>query len=311
MSDQMTRPLDVYRAVTDSIVAAIEAGPGRFELPWHHHGSRLTLPGNAATGKRYRGVNVVALWAAAQARGFGTPLWASYRQWQSVGAQVRRGERASIVVFYKEFAIEENDSDSSKQQFRTRLFARASRVFNAEQVDGFSPPEPPDPDPVEVVAEVDAFVKHTGAVVIHGGTEACYSPAPDRIHMPDRAAFTGTPTSTPTDSYYAVLLHELVHWTGAVHRLGRDFSGRFGDDAYAMEELVAELGAAFLCAEFGITLEPRPDHAAYIGHWLRMMKGNKRTVFAAASKATAAADYLIRIADPASDAVAGRHASKP
>ena len=135
-------------------------------------------------------------------------------------------------------------------------------------------------------------------MIREGGDRAFYRPSDDAITMPDRWRFTGTETITPTEAWYATAFHELVHWSGAQKRLDRQFGERFGDDAYAVEEMVAEIGAAFLCGDLGITTEPRPDHAAYVDHWLRIMKGDRTAVFSAASAASKAADYLAGLAKP-------------
>jgi len=260
---------------------------------------------NALTGKRYRGVNVLALWAAAEARGFTTGLWGTYRQWQAKGAQVRKGEKSSLVVFFKDLAVDETNPETGETDRGRRLVAKASYVFNATQVDGFSLPEPAAPsNPAEVLSQVEAYVTATGARVAFGGEGAFYRPLTDTIHMPDRARFVGSATSSPTECLYSTLLHELTHWTGIKPRCVREFGKRFGDDAYAMEELVAELGAAFLCADLGIANTPRPDHAAYISHWLTVLKADKKAIFTAASKAAQAVDYLdgLQPADEAHDA---------
>lgn len=148
------------------------------------------------------------------------------------------------------------------------------------------------PLPTTPTSSVDAFIASTGATIVHGGSRACFIPKLDEIHMPERACFTGSTTSTATEAYYSTVLHELTHWTAPKHRCNRDLSGRFGSDAYAMEELVAELGAAFLCAELGITVEPRPDHAQYLAHWLNVLKADKRAIFTAVSKAGEAAAFV-------------------
>jgi antirestriction protein ArdC len=298
MPESQRQSFNIHQCITDSIVAAIEAGAGPVQMPWHQTGTSR-LPTNALTGRRYRGVNVIALWAAAASRGFATERWATYRQWRELGAQVRRGEKASTIVFYKQIEVDEPGDDGDESRTTTRLVARASSVFNANQVDGYASPAPSVADPVAVVERADAFVAHTGAAIYHGGDMACYSIVADLVQMPARTAFVGTATATPTESYYGVLFHELTHWSGAEHRLARDLFGRFGSDAYAMEELVAELGAAFLCAELGIASVPRPDHAAYIGHWLGVLKADNRAIFSAASKAAAAHDYLLALSDTA------------
>lgn len=293
MSSNETRRFSTYRAVTDQIVAAIEAGATNAELPWHRDAG-LLMPVNAFTEKRYRGVNVVALWAATASRGFSSHLWATYRQWCKLGAQVRRSETASLVVFFKEIAVESDGNPEGGEAPSTRLVARASRVFNADQVDGYERPAPAaPPQPVAIITEAERVVGQTGAVIHHGGSAAYYSPSGDYIQIPERETFTGTKTSTPTEGYYGVLFHELTHWSGAPERLARDLSGRFGSRSYAMEELVAELGAAFLCAELAITPAPREDHAAYIADWLKVLKHDPRAIFTAASRAGQATDYVL------------------
>jgi len=274
----------VYETITNSIVLAIEQGASDFVMPWHGGGPAAGKPTNALTGAAYQGINVLALWAEACVRGYGSEHWATYRQWTTLGAQVRRGERASTIVFYKKLepSQPEDDEDAS-----WRLVARASSVFNAEQVDGWELEAP-----TQVSLVVERAVAQIGAEIREGGSVACYVPSEDYIRMPATAKFIGTPTSTATESYYSTLLHELTHWTGAPHRLDRAFGKRFGDQAYAMEELVAELGAAFLCADFSISNEPRPDHAAYLSGWLSILDENKRAIFGAARLASEAATYL-------------------
>ena len=285
---------DVYAAVTDSIVEAIESGAGKWRMPWHSGGAGLERPVNAQTGNAYRGVNVLALWVSAANRGYSTGTWATYKQWAARGAQVKRGEKGTVVAFYKQWDAEvEKNGQTEKQK---RFMARASYVFNADQVDGWTAPEAPVvTNPVAPVQAADAFVKATGATVKHGGSSAHYSPVTDHIQMPPRESFTGTDTSSATESYYSTLLHELVHWTGPKDRCDREFGKRFGDQSYAMEELVAELGAAFLCADLRISLEPRADHAQYLNSWLQVLKADKRAIFTASSKAATATDWLHKL----------------
>ena len=283
---------DVYREITDHIIAAIEKGAGDCEMPWHRE-IGTTLPTNVFTGNAYKGVNVVALWVAAEAKGYAAGLWATYKQWSLLGAQVRRGEKGSTIVFYKETHREVMEEKTGEAQTQTFLFTRSSSVFNAEHVVGWQPPKRLAPNTAEVLDNVETFVAATKADIRHGGDRAFYKRSTDHIVMPERDRFTGTKTSSPTDGYYSTLLHELTHWTGHRSRLDRDLRGRFGKEAYAMEELVAELGAAFLCGDLGITNRPRPDHAAYIGNWLEVLKNDKKAIFTAASQASKAANFIL------------------
>lgn len=284
---------DIHQHITNQIVTLIEKGAGEFQLPWHKGSGSILRPTNIASKKPYRGVNIVALWAASEFNGYTSGLWGTYRQWQEAGAQVKKGEKASHIVFYKEIDVaSDEEGDAGK-----RLFARASAVFAAEQVDGFAAPtiEPVSFDPI---VQADRFVSSTGAKIEHGGARAYYRLSTDAIQLPPRETFVGTKTSTPAESYYSTLLHELVHWTSHETRCARELGKRFGDQAYAMEELVAELGAAFLCADLSISLDPRPDHAQYLASWLNVLKEDSRAIFTAASKASAASDYLASLQPP-------------
>lgn len=291
MTNSTSSRFDVYEAITNQIVSAIEAGAGQVQLPWHRKGSAIYRPVNVASKNAYRGVNTVALWAAADAQGFASGVWGTYRQWQDQGAQVRKGEKSSLVIFYKDYALA--DGAASDDDPERRFVARASRVFNVSQVEGYVSPETEaSVDRIDPSRAAEAFIAATGAKISIGGDRAFYRPSADIIAMPDRHRFIGTETSTATEGWYSTLLHELTHWTGASHRMDRTFGKRFGDDAYAMEEMVAELGAAFLCGDLGITAEPRPDHAAYIDNWLRILKSDRKAIFTAASAANKAAEYL-------------------
>jgi antirestriction protein ArdC len=255
---------------------------------------------NAATDKAYRGVNIVALWVDAMSKRYISGYWASYKQWQTLGAQVRKGERGSTIVFYKpldqpELGVQ-NAAPGEEQKDGFRFVARASHVFNAEQVDGWTPPVPETKSIVQINEEVAAFIEAIGADVRHGFHMARYRRDLDCIEMPSPELFIGTCTSTPTEAYHGVLLHELTHWVGGEKRLNREFGKKFGDRAYAFEELIAELGAAFLCSAFRITNEPRPDHAAYVSSWLEILDRDAKAVFTAASKAQEAVEHLMSLA---------------
>lgn len=295
---------DLYQSVTDRIVASVEADPADPVMPWHRAGLATLIPTNAATGNDYRGINVVALWAEAQLRGFPNAVWASYRQWASLGAQVRQGERGSIVTFYKELTVgagpeRAEEPASEEERDGRRLVIKSSHVFNAAQVDGYTPAEPPPPlPPIERNARAEAFVAATCARIEIGGDSAYYRPATDSIRMPDESRFREAETALRSADWYCVLGHELGHWSGASHRLDRQLGTRFGDAAYCVEELVGELTSAFVVTRLGITPQPREDHARYIAHYLRLMRSDNRAIFAAAAKASEAADYLFAFSEP-------------
>jgi antirestriction protein ArdC len=288
-----TQRRDIYSEITSQLIAAIESDPGKPVLPWRRSSGPLFRPVNALTENAYNGINIVSLWVAAEVRQYATPLWATYKQWSELGAQVRKGEKSSLVIFYKEFETDRDPADEGDDG--KRRVARASYVFNAEQVDGYTRPDAPESlGPVERIAAADNFVSATKARIEHGGESAYYRPSTDHIQMPAEGLFVDTATMSRTEGYYATLVHELAHWSGAKSRLNREMGKRFGDQAYAAEELVAEIGAAFLCAELGITQETRADHAQYLAQWLRLLKSDSKAIFTASARASEAAEYLKR-----------------
>ncbi len=287
------RRFDIHQHVTDQIIAMLADAKGPAGLPWR----ALGRPVNVLTASAYRGINILALGIAAARHGYQSGTWGSYRQWSKIGAQVRRGEKGTHIVYYKDGdhrddpGTEEGGTDESLRK-RT-IVVRATPVFAAEQVDGYRPPAAASPQAVTTQERAEELVIRSDAIIVHGGSRAYYSTASDCIHMPSWDTFVGTETSSPTESYYTVLFHELTHWSGHETRCNRQLGKRFGPHAYAMEELVAELGAAFLCADLQITNSPRPDHAHYIAGWLEVLSQDKRAIFTAASKATAAVDFLM------------------
>lgn len=278
---------NVFDQITETIVDAIERGAESYRMPWKTSGEYPMSPINTASRKPYRGVNTLLLWAAAEAKGYESGTWGTYKQWQERGGQVRKGEKSTCIVFWKFFKAEsEDDDDAAGDTSRTVPMARRYCVFNAAQVDGIEA-EATEPKPeAERIAHADEFFNAVGVRVQPGGNRAFYRPSTDSVHMPRFDAFT-----EPL-AYYSVLSHETTHWTAAPSRLDRDMSGRFGSETYAMEELVAELGAAFLCSTLGLPTDPRTDHAPYVASWLKVLKNDKRAIFTAAGKAQQAADWL-------------------
>lgn len=274
--------MDLYQQVTNRIVEAMEQSDGSVQMPWHR-GSAQLFPHNIHTGNNYQGINVLNLWIIADGCGYSSGTWGTYRQWKAEGCQVRKGEKASPIIFYKEIEVETEDGEKEM-----RRIMRSYSVFNGDQVEGYQPPEIPDHGPIERQQRAEAAIHATGARIVHGGGKACYNLRTDTIHMPDEGRFHGEDRS---EAYYSVLWHELTHWSGP--RVGRDLRNRFGTEAYAMEELVAELGAAYCCAKLGISAEPREDHAHYVANWLTALKNDKKAIFAAAARAQEAVDFLL------------------
>lgn len=287
---------DIYQTVTDSIVAMLEAGV----RPWApgHDAKDCGLPviPTRANGEAYRGLNVALLWGAAEMKGFRHHTWMTFNQAKALGGCVRKGEKSSPVVYWGTFKAQADDADEGGEDGKARLFAKGYAVFNVEQIDSLPASfyEPATVEPSETrIARADAWAVATGADIRHGGSQAFYSPKGDFVQVPPFAAY-GEP-----ERYYSTLCHELTHWSGAKSRLDRQFGKRFGDKAYAFEELVAEMGAAFTCARLGIENETREDHASYLASWLNVLKADKRAIFTAASKAQAACDFLFDLADKA------------
>ena len=285
---------NVYTRVTDRIVQSLEQGVRPWHQPWTGGltDGRMVRP-LRHTGAPYRGINILLLWCAAMERGFASPHWMTYRQASELGAQVRKGERGSLVIYADRFVKKDAGANGDEAEREIR-FMKGYTVFNVEQIDGlpahFHAPAAPRLDPVQRIDRAEAFIAAVKADIRHGGTCASYSVAEDRVRMPPFEAFRDA------ESYYATLAHELTHWTRHPSRLDREFGRKkWGDEGYAVEELVAELGAAFLCADLDLTPDVRDDHASYIASWLKVLKNDRRAIFSAAGHAQRAADFLHRL----------------
>ena len=282
---------DIYSRITNRIIAELESGCRPWLKPWNaeHAAGRITRP-LRSNGIPYRGINVINLWLTATARGYACPIWLTYKQAQELGGHVRKGEHGELVVYANRITRTET-TEKGEEIDREIPFLKGYTVFNAEQIEGLPPhftaPAAPTLDPVQRVAQAEAFFANTGAEIRHGGDRAFYAIGADYVQLPPFETFRDA------ESYYATLGHECCHWTKHEKRLNREFGRkRWGDEGYAAEELVAELGSAFLCADLGLTPEPRPDHAAYVESWLRVLKNDKRAIFTAASHAERAAAFL-------------------
>lgn len=293
---------DLYQTVTDRIVAALEQGAPPWVRPWSTIPE--AIPMNAQSRRPYRGINFALLSLEASAHGYSVNRWLTYRKALELGGQVRRGERGTTVVFWQLRRVGvtaetfPDDGDTPSLADKVYPLLRAYTVFNVAQVDGLPASYLACTAVVwEPEAKAEELLLMSGAEIRHGGAKAFYRPSTDEIQLPPRAAFAGA------SGYYNVALHELTHWTGHDSRCNRQLVGRFGDAAYAAEELIAEMGAAYLCARCGLDGELR--HAGYVASWLKVLRSDKRAIFTAAAQAQRAADYVLQLANPVgSDAVA-------
>lgn len=290
MTKSTTTRANVYSRVTDRIIADLEQGVRPWLKPWStdNVAEGITRP-LRHNGASYRGINVLLLWGEAMAKGYASAIWMTYRQADELGAHVKKGEQGSMVVYADRFTKTET-TDQGEEIEQDIPFMKAYTVFNVEQIEGlpahyYTKPESKG-EPLQLIDSAERFFAATGAAFRHGGNQAFYAPGPDLIQLPPPKAFNDA------ESYAATKAHELTHWTAHPTRLARALGKRFGDDAYAAEELIAELGAAFLCVDLGITPEPRDDHAAYMEHWLKVLREDKRAIFSAAAHAQRAVDYL-------------------
>ena len=287
MTKTTKQPRDLYQEITNQIVEALEQGVAPWACPWE----RVGAPRNANSQRPYNGINALILGLKGLMMGYSTQEWLTFNQAKALGGRVRKGEKGTVVIFYKKLVLKDTEAkaDEGEESPLTIPLMRSFVVFNLDQIDGIertAPAERPLPEGLDNDA-ADAIIAGSEAIIRHGGDEAFYSPSRDMIQMPSKEAFADGA------SYYATLFHELTHWTGSAKRLARPgITGRhaFGSPEYAFEELVAELGAAFLCAEAGIEGELR--HEGYIQSWLEALRNDKKLIFRAASAAQKAADLL-------------------
>ena len=272
--------LSVYDSVTNNIIAKLEAGITPWIKPWSVSGAS-GADRNVISKKEYSGVNRLILGMS----GYSSPIWGSFKQWQELGGNVKKGEKGTQVVFYSQITKSEIKPTDPNPENSTYALLKSYYVFNIDQVEGLDIEKP-----APVIAEfnpvpaLDDRILKTGAQISHGGGRAFYRPSTDSITLPEKSSFLSE------SHYYATALHELTHWSGASHRLDRTKGKRFADTAYAFEELVAEMGAAFLCADYGIQGELQ--HADYIGNWLQCLKNDNKAIFNASALAQKAADYI-------------------
>ena len=281
---------DVAAEITDLIIRKLEEGVAPWSRPWRCHGAGGRPLRHCGTP--YQGINTLYLWALGDAQGFRSRYWMTSRQAEALGAHVRRGEEGALSVYYSSFKKQETNLATGRDVERNIRFLRHYLVFNADQIDGlpawfYTPEEPELPAaPSERQAAIDAFFAAIPAEVHHGGGRAYFNPTFDYIQLPERTAFR------TMDLYASTRCHETVHWSGSASRLARTFGKRFGDNAYAFEELVAEIGAGLCCADLGLPNVLHDAHASYVAHWAGILRGDKSAIIHAAAKAEQAFAYL-------------------
>lgn len=280
----MAKIENIHQQVTDAIIASLEAGVRPWSRTWTMTGTGRHLREN---GQPYQGINTLILAMTGRPAGH----WFTYKQAEALGAQVRRGEKSTAVVFFKPLQVADKENPDST---KTIPLLRTYNVFHQDQIDNlpakYAQPAPV-LAPVERDAEADRVFAATGAKINHGGDKAYYVPSADYVQMPHAEQFHDM------TAYYGTLAHELVHWTGNKSRLDRKFGTAHGTKDYAREELVAEMGAAFICAALGLESEPRPDHASYLASWLAVLREDNKAIFAAAAAAQKAASFVLAFSE--------------
>lgn len=275
--------MDIRQSITDKIIALLERGTTNAGPRWTG-GKATGLPVNAKTGESYHGINVLLLWSEMVEKTYSSSQWLTYKQATDLGGQVRKGEKSVMCVYYQ--TVQKKDEQPDAESY---FLAKPFWLFNVAQVDGMPADlgAPVAGHAFNARQEAEQLLIKTQAQIAYGFDSAHYATLQDKIFMPTRERFTSP------ENFYATALHELTHWTGHESRLNRQFGKRFGDDAYAFEELVAELGAAFTVGQLGMVEATIEAHADYVQSWVRVLKNDKRAIFTAASQAARAADFIL------------------
>ncbi|MEO9474614.1 MAG: zincin-like metallopeptidase domain-containing protein [Cyclobacteriaceae bacterium] len=286
---------DIHQDVTNNIIEMLDQVDMKDYQPPFANLAALGIPENPTTSKRYQGINILALWFNQKSKEFQSNKWASFKQWKEAGSHVKKGEKGTRIIFYKTLVKDNENGNSEDEKIKIPMLKQYV-VFNASQVEGYEDSEKniiPECDKVNRLNLVDDFCKNTKAEIRTGGDRAYYTPIGDYINMPETSLFYDSENTSATENYYSVLLHELTHWTGAKSRLNRDWEkSQKPKEDYAFEELVAELGSAFLCAQHNINQSHPKNHALYIKSWLKALRNDKSFIFKAAAQAAKASDYL-------------------
>jgi antirestriction protein ArdC len=278
-----TQTFDIHQTITNQIIEAMEQARGTGRRLWD---SQPSLPLNLTTGKPYTGINTLILWAAGLTHGYTSPYWLTYKQSADMGGQVRKGEHGTHCVFYKPWESQETNRETGETEIVKGAVLKGFTVFNLDQIEGIEAPAREERPAFQAIEDAERILQASPARIIEGGAQAFYRPATDTIHLPAREDFINP------EAFYSVALHEATHSTGHASRLARDFSGRFGTENYAFEELIAEMGSAFLAADLGIIGSTMQDHADYLANWVAILKSDKKAILTAAAAASKAHGFI-------------------
>jgi len=278
--------MDIKQTITNSIIDMLEQGSLENRPLWNQ-ALATGLPRNGTTGLTYSGVNILILWNCAVQKSYSSNVWLTYKQAAELGGHVRAGEKSVMCVYFDMVKAKDQRADDEESFYP---MCKPFWLFNVAQIDQLPPAlySVPRPDSFHPIDEAEQVLANSNAAIHHGYEKACYVPVKDQIFLPYREAFTCPET------YYATALHELTHWTGHQDRLNRDFNHRFGSDGYAFEELIAEIGSAFVCAHLGFVDATLADHASYLGSWIKVLKNDKNAIFTASRQASLAADFILK-----------------
>ena len=293
----ITKPKkDYYQEITDVFIELLETEKGNFVKTWQDN--NLNGHYNIKTKKAYRGTNIFTTSISSYKNGFKSNEWGSFKQWQEKGFSVNKGAKATFIIFFSKIEIE----DKKEKEKKLIPLIKGFPIFNADQTNY--------KDSEEYLRNINLLIEHgnklvfnnsridnlvsnTKAIVKHGGNSAFYSPTSDFIQMPNKESFKEIKEISKEVGYYSTLLHELSHWTGNSKRLNREIFNRFGSNAYAFEELVAEISSGFLCTMLELVKMPTPNHAKYINNWLEVLKSDKKAIVKAFSLAQKASDFIL------------------
>ena len=276
--------MDIKQTITNSIIDMLEQG-GLENRPLWNQALATGLPRNGKTGLTYNGVNILILWNRAVQKSYSSNVWLTYKQAAELGGQVRQGEKSVMGVYFEMVKSTRQAADDDAVVYP---MCKPFWLFNVAQIDALPAAlyAVPNRNTFHPIEDAEVILNKSGAVIRHGYDKASYSPAKDKIYLPYREAFASP------ENFYMTACHELVHWVGHASRLNRDFGSRFGSEAYAFEELIAELGSAFLCAQLGLVEATLEDHASYLDSWLKVLKNDKNAIFTASKQAGLAVDFI-------------------